>query len=225
MHAVAEELAARVRLSLGSSAHPIYEMVAAALRKLPVKGGTLVDVGCGRGALWEHVSDLFGRYVGVDAVRYDGFPAEAELRLCDLNHVRWPLADGGADAVVSLEAIHFLENPRAFVRELTRLAKPGGWVAVTTPNQLNLTSKLYLVFKNQFHWFQEAPGCYPAHITALLEVDLIRIFTEAGLGGLAVHYTNRGRIPLTPWDWPAICRGRLFSDNFMVVGRKPETPG
>lgn len=74
--------------------------------------------------------------------------------------------------------IEHLENPRAFIRVLVRLTKPGGWVFVTTPNQLSLLSQMTLMLKNQFNAFQEAPSLYPAHITALLEIDLIRITTE-----------------------------------------------
>ena len=57
------------------------------------------------------------------------------------------LPDGWADVVTALEVIEHLENPRAFCRELARVAKPGGWVVVTTPNQLSLLSLLSLVVK------------------------------------------------------------------------------
>ncbi len=93
------------------------------------------------------------------------------------------------------------------MRELVRLTKRGGLVIVTTPNQLSLLNKLWFVVKNQFIAFQEAPGLYPAHRTALLEVDLIRIASECGLKDSTIHYSNEGRIPLTPWHWPSGCKG------------------
>jgi hypothetical protein len=97
-------------------------------------------------------------------------------------------------------------------------------VIVTTPNQLSLLSKLTLVLKNQFNAFQEAPGLYPAHITALLEIDLIRIFTECGLTNIKTDFTNQGRLPFTPWHWPTRCgfQGRAFSDNVLCLGLKPK---
>jgi 2-polyprenyl-3-methyl-5-hydroxy-6-metoxy-1,4-benzoquinol methylase len=170
------------------------------------------------------VRDWCDRYIGVDAVRYDGFPAEAEFIRLDLDAGKAPLADASADVVCAVETIEHLENPRAFMRELVRLTKPGGLVIVTTPNQLSLLSKLTLVLKNQFNAFQEAPGLYPAHITALLEIDLIRIAKECGLTDIKTDYSNQGRLPFTSLHWPKSLgfQGRVFSDNFCLLARKPQ---
>jgi 2-polyprenyl-3-methyl-5-hydroxy-6-metoxy-1,4-benzoquinol methylase len=48
------------------------------------------------------------------------------------------VADDYADVVASVETIEHLENPRAFMRQLARVVKPGGVVIVSTPNQLSL---------------------------------------------------------------------------------------
>ncbi len=108
------------------------------------------------------------------------------------------------------------------MRELVRLTKPGGLVIVTTPNQLSLLSKLTFILKNQFNAFQQAPGLYPAHITALLEIDFIRIATECKLSDFEINYSNYGRIPFTPWHWPKKLgfHGCTFSDNILLVGSK-----
>jgi 2-polyprenyl-3-methyl-5-hydroxy-6-metoxy-1,4-benzoquinol methylase len=121
---------------------------------------------------------------------------------------------------VSIETIEHLENPRAFFRELTRITRPGGLIVVTTPNQLSLLSKLTLVVKNQFNAFQD--GSYPAHRTALLEIDLRRIAAEVGLTDAQVQYTNSGRIPGMAWHWPFV-GGRAFSDNVAISTRKAQT--
>jgi len=131
------------------------------------------------------------------------------------------LPNNCADVVCAVEIIEHLENPRAFIRELVRLTKPGGLVIVTTPNQLSLLSKLTLILKNQFNAFQEAPGLYPTHITALLEIDLIRIFTECSLTKPQIKYSRCGRMPFTPWHWPKSLgfHGGAFSDNILCVGK------
>ena len=90
---------------------------------------------------------------------------------------------------------------------------------VTTPNQLSLLSKLTLLIKNEFNAFQESPGCYPAHITALLEIDLIRIFQECGLTNIKIDYSNQGRIPFTSMNWHKSFYGRAFSDNLICIGK------
>ncbi len=221
MAQVDESVQTRAHLSAGASDGPIYEMVRRVLAERRPAGGTLLDVGCGHGRLWPAVQALVHRYVGCDAVRYDGFPAEGEFLAIDLDSGRVPLPDGCAEVTVAVETIEHLENPRAFFRELTRLTAPGGLVLVTTPNQLSLLSKLTLLVKNQFNAFQDA--CYPAHLTALLEIDLRRMAAECGLTDVAVAYSRRGRIPGVPWHYPSWLSRlgpRAFSDNVLVVGKK-----
>jgi SAM-dependent methyltransferase len=211
----------RARRSLGTSAEAIYQMVAAALAGRHPGGGVLLDVGCGSGQLWPFVAERFDRYAGADAVPYDGFPEGGEFHRVDLDTGRVPLPDGRADVVVAAETIEHLENPRAFARELVRLTKPGGWVVVTTPNQLSVLSKFGLLLRNEFPHFRGAN--YPAHLTALLEIDLRRIATECGLAEVAVAYSGCGRMPGVRWHWPGFLSRlarRALSDNVLVVGRK-----
>jgi 2-polyprenyl-3-methyl-5-hydroxy-6-metoxy-1,4-benzoquinol methylase len=212
----------RARASKGGSDDVIHAAVERLLRRLGVAGGgVLLDVGCGTGALRARLGSAFGRYVGADILRYDDFPADAEFHRIDLDSGRAPLPDGFADVTVSVETIEHLENPRALVREMVRLTRPGGWALVTTPNQLSLASKLSLALRGAFVAFVEAPGLYPAHISALLESDLRRMAAESGLVDVAIAYTDSGRMPLTPWRWPGL-GGRSFSDNVLMAGRKPE---
>jgi SAM-dependent methyltransferase len=213
---------ARARLSLGTSDEAIYRTVARALQGRHPGDGTLIDVGCGHGRLWKHLHQHFRQYVGVDVVRYDGFPAEGEFCQLDLDRGRAPLPDGAGEVAAAVETIEHLENPRAFVRELTRLVKPGGWVVVTTPNQLSLLSKLTLLLKNQFNAFQA--GDYPAHLTALLEIDLRRMVAECGLTAAGVDYSRRGRMPGLARHFPTFLSRwcpRTFSDNVLIVAQKP----
>ncbi|HEU4557638.1 MAG TPA: methyltransferase domain-containing protein [Longimicrobium sp.] len=213
---------ARARQSRGTSGDAIYRMVAAAVAARHTGGGTLVDVGCGTGNLWRFVRDRFDRYLGVDAVRYDGFPPDGEFAAADLDGGEIPLPAGSADVVAAVETIEHLENPRAFMRELARAARPGGWVIVTTPNQLSLLSRATLLARGEHNAFRD--GSYPAHITALLEVDLRRIAAECGLAGAAVEYSASGRLPLTGAHYPR-WMSRLWprglSDNVLLAARKP----
>ena len=215
------EVAERARLSQGTSETAIYEMVVKALEERVAAGSTLIDVGCGAGQLWPFLRRQFGRYIGVDVVRYENFPAAAEFTQANLDTGRVALPDGSADVVAAVETIEHLENPRAFMRELVRLVKPGGWVVVTTPNQLSLLSLLTLAIKQRFSAFQEVH--YPAHLTALLEVDLQRIANECGLRDVVISYSHEGRVVLTSRHYPRFLARRFpraFSDNLLLIGRK-----
>lgn len=212
-----DDLETRARHSLGASNIAIYSMVAEALERHHAGGGLLIDVGCGRGNLWSFVRSRFDRHIGVDAIAFEGFPPDAEFHRVDLETGSVPLPDGSGDVVAAVETIEHLENPRAFMRELVRLAMPGGLVIVTTPN---LLSVLTLVLKHRFAAFQDVD--YPAHRTALLEVDLRRIAAECRLTDVEIAYSHEGRIALTSCRYPRSL-SRLFpralSDNLLLIGR------
>jgi 2-polyprenyl-3-methyl-5-hydroxy-6-metoxy-1,4-benzoquinol methylase len=216
-------LEARARMSLGASDDAIHAAVERALRQRGVKGATVVDLGCGGGALRSALGGTCARYLGVDAVRYDGFPSEGEWHGANLDALPTSLPDAVADVAVAVETIEHLENPRALLRELVRVVRPGGWIVVTTPNQLSLLSRLTFLLRGQFNAFQDAS--YPAHITALLEVDLRRIASECGLVDVAVEYTGRGRVPTTGSHWPGWLSRAWpsgLSDNVLLIARRAD---
>lgn len=220
MTSTAAQVEARARLSEGRSADPIYATVAGMLASCDARG-VVADVGCGSGALWSALNGRFSACIGLDAARYDGLPPDVDFRAIDLDAERLPLEDASVDAAVAVEVIEHLENPRAFARELARIVRPGGWVVISTPNQLSLLSLLTLAAKGRFSAFQDAE--YPAHLTALLEVDLRRILGEAGLHDIRVAYTKRGRIPFTGVHFPAALASlapRSLSDNVVAAGRR-----
>jgi 2-polyprenyl-3-methyl-5-hydroxy-6-metoxy-1,4-benzoquinol methylase len=209
----------RALASQGQSNEAIYSSV---VKSIGSRTGKVIDVGCGQGGFQRYLDLTDREYIGVDIVRYPEFPDAGKFIQSDLDRCEIKLPDNYAEVVCSIETIEHLENPRAFMRELQRITAPGGIIIVTTPNQLSLLSKLTLVFKNQFNAFQETPGCYPAHITALLEIDLIRIAAESQLADIEIYYTNHGRIPGGEKTWPNSLglKGRMFSDNIIVTAKK-----
>ncbi len=205
----------------GVSKTGIYEMVAAALKEIGIKNARILDIACGIGLLHPYLLPFLDEYEGADIVRFSDYPDGLRFHLVDGDTGKVPAADGAYDVVISVETIEHLENPRAFMRELARLTKPGGWLMVTTPNQLSFLSKATLVFKNHFTFFGK--DWYPSHLSALLEVDLIRMAYEVNLTDAKIHYGHAGRIILTPFHfgkWFARTFPRACNDNVMLVGRK-----
>jgi SAM-dependent methyltransferase len=195
-------------------------MIATYLSTKRERGGTLLDVGCGSGALQTFVQPLVDRYVGSDLIRYDSFPEDCEFYLANFGSEALPLPEAFADIVVAAEIVEHLENPRALMRELARVVKPGGWLLVTTPNQLSLLSLLTLLTRHRFAAFQDAN--YPAHLTPLLEVDLLRMASEIDLVDVSVEWSGRGRIPKTSRHYPSVLTRfwpRGLSDNLLLAGR------
>ena len=212
-----------------SNSSVLYERVVSLIDARHSEGGTVIDAGCGKGTLASHIANRFDRYLGLDIVDHLT-PAKrisnVEFVKVDFDSQTFALPDGLADFTCSLETIEHLENPRAFLRELVRLTKQGGYVIVTTPNQLSFQSKACLIIRNEFVHFQERPGLYPAHLSPLLEIDLIRMARENDLKQVEIVYTGDGRIPGMTKHWPQwLCsvrnwRGRAFSDNVVMIGKK-----
>jgi SAM-dependent methyltransferase len=231
MQEPAPAVVARALVSRGASGQAIHAMVRRGLVARGLRPLVLLDVGCGKGELGAALAGLHGRYVGADVVRHTGFPPGEEFVVVDLDQGHVALPDGTADVVACVETIEHVENPRALVRELTRLMKNGAWLFVTTPNQLSAAAKLSLLIRNQYPAFVEAPGLYPAHITALLEADLVRLARECGLVDVSIEYSGVGRVPLSSRHWPGFLArstgalGRALSDNVMLCGQKPANGG
>lgn len=207
-------------LSKGVSGYPVRDM---ALRLVePYRtSGSLLDYGAGVGDLLKEIHGLgwFDHLAGADIMpRPASLPEEIGWWQNDLND---PLVDSDRfDVVLSTEVVEHLENPRAMMREIAGFLKPGGVVVMTTPNQESIRSLCSLVFGGHYAAFRGAS--YPAHITALLQLDLERIAIEAGFNQIEFHHTGHGRLPkVCSVTWQQVSfgwlSGRRFSDNVAMT--------
>jgi len=228
MDSLPENVVRRLRaaeLSGGISSDSIYNTIENIISGRGL-GGAVLDYGAGIGELTQRLSQSgsFTRVVGADILDApSNFATRTEWIQQDLNE---PVSnhEGEFDVVVAAEVIEHLENPRFMIRELYRLLRPGGTAIVSTPNNESWRSILALIARGHFVAFAES--CYPAHITALLRIDLTRILLEAKFHKPQFYFTNFGGIPKKPHiTWQQISMGLLrgvrFSDNLIAVARKP----
>lgn len=209
----------------GYSDSAIYDMVKAAIRARG-NADSILDFGAGQGYFAGVLlaSGLYRRVVAADLMpRPPDLPEGIEWLQADLNH-RIPLNELQFDLVTAIEVIEHLENPRAMMRECFRLLRPGGMLLLTTPNNESIRSLVSLAIRGHFAAF--GPGSYPAHITALLSVDLARASREAGFVDQAISYSGAGMVPGLPGrTWRSVglgvARGRRFSDNLLLSCRRP----
>jgi 2-polyprenyl-3-methyl-5-hydroxy-6-metoxy-1,4-benzoquinol methylase len=209
-------------LSGGISSEPIKSLILRLLERERA-GGSLLDFGAGTGELLTRLHGLerFEHLAGIDLFpRPATLPAEIDWHQQDLNDV--VESASRFDTVVCSETIEHLENPRHVFRVLRRLLRPGGLLVLTMPNQESIRSYAGLLFAGHFTHFLGA--CYPAHITALLRLDLARLCAEHGFAPPAFAFTDDGAIPkLATVHWQQVSfgmlRGRLFSDNLAMTTR------
>ncbi len=107
--------------------------------------GLVLDIPAGEGAL-----SVAARNMGFDVMAGEidpqFFKAKGiECRFMDMNKPL-PLEDGCLDYVVCLEGIEHLENAFQFTRECHRVLRPGGHLILSTPNILNMASRLKYFF-------------------------------------------------------------------------------
>ena len=109
------------------------------LRLPPCPGGRVLDAGCGEGRTLEQLRDLGWQVEGVDFDRGAVLGAAARgipVRLGTLEDQRYP--DGAFDAVVHRHVLEHVPDPAGFLAECRRLLKPGGRLALVTPNAASL---------------------------------------------------------------------------------------
>jgi SAM-dependent methyltransferase len=189
--------------------------------------GRALDLGAGQGAL-SYALRLRGFEVTAADINPGQFRAEgvACARL-DLNRPL-PFPDRDFDLVLAVEILEHLESPRAFLREVSRVLRPGGLAVVSTPNITSLPSRVLFLATGCFDLFvptkrrlqdpldAEADG----HITPIPGWLLRYHLREGGFEIEKTRYTM-AYIPLVPRAALRFLHGRLSGRVGLYAARRP----
>ena len=120
----------------------------------------VAEVGCGRGALvdqgqpggaWQDLRGAGRTVIGIDIeATGEQNPVIDEFRLIGADG-RWPLADGSVDLAVSDFVLEHVTDPKGFVRELSRVLRPGGIFIARTISRRSLLAAAARVVPNDHH--------------------------------------------------------------------------
>jgi len=109
-----------------------------------IQTGRMLDVGCSIGAFFEFFSpDLWERH-GVElspsAARYAAETQQAEVRIGTLQDARY--SPSQFDLVTLIDILYYLDDPAAEIREIRRVLRPGGYLAIEVAGQA------YMLWRN-----------------------------------------------------------------------------
>lgn len=104
-------------------------------------GDRVLDCGCGRGFYLNFIRQVSDcRLIGIDLELDYLHIAQKTVQplhpggLVAASVYRLPFPDGHFDKVILSEVLEHLEDDRAGLREVTRVVRPGGIIAITVPN-------------------------------------------------------------------------------------------
>jgi 2-polyprenyl-3-methyl-5-hydroxy-6-metoxy-1,4-benzoquinol methylase len=102
-----------------------------------IRGGRLLEIGCGNGGMTRLLAPLVAELVALDV----STPSLAEVAKLGLPNVRTVEAlledyrpECTFDWIVLSEVLEHVRNPQQVVRQLVRCLAPGGSLLITTPN-------------------------------------------------------------------------------------------
>ena len=214
----------------GSEFRPLHEINPLRLDWIDsmasLAGKQAIDIGCGGGILAESMAARGARVTGIDladkplrvaelhglesgvSVSYERIAAEAMAQRCP----------GQFDVVTCMEMLEHVPDPASTVRACAALARPGGWVFMSTINR-NPKAFLFAIVGAEYVLNLLPKGTHE-YEKFLRPAELASYARQAGLD--LVEMTGLTYNPITR-------RYRLsqsdVSVNYLVAFRKPAAPG
>lgn len=235
-------------IAYGTPMLKIYDAVANevgrrfAKKDLPIVS---LDIGAGRGDLLKRISSFHKIQPHACDYHVERFDhGICEIRKVDLNKDILPYEDNQFDLVTCSEVFEHLENYHSAIREAFRVLKKGGVFIVTTPNVLNMKSRVRYLSSGFVNLFGPLPVktddyySMGKHITPIPYFYLANSLMDAGFMdiGLSVDKTQMTSllylVLLFPILWPLWKvflyneerKGKLTNANRIHVSRHISTP-
>lgn len=189
----------------------VYGNKLAASLPSPIAGKRVLDLGCGRGFWTEHFSKVGAHVIGVDASSGGIERARASYPRLDFRQLAITedliqvLGEDPFDAVVSIEVVEHVYDPRGFARSCFNALRPGGTLILTTPYHgyvKNLAISLIGGWDNHFTALWDG-----GHVKFWSRNTLTSLLREIGFVDINFQYC--GRFPLLWMGMVAVAKKPL----------------
>ena len=185
-------------------------------------GDRVLDMGAGAG---RHAFEVFRRGADIVALDYNladlkdvnglfgamieagEVPDGASAATVNGDGTRLPFPDDTFDRIVCSEVMEHIPDDSAAARELARVLKPGGLLAVTVPTFL--PERICWALSDEYH----APFVPGGHVRIFTEAELKNRFVTAGLEPVGSHHAHALH---SPYWWLKCAVGPTNDSNPLV---------
>lgn len=189
----------------------------------PQLRGDYLDLGSGNGELIDRVMREFPVKPRACDYRDDLMTLkDVRVDVANLNLDPLPYPDASFDLITCTEVIEHLEHYRSALREMHRVLRPGGVCIISTPNVLNLRSRLRYLFFGFFNLFgplrfgDDRHHSTHGHINPVAYFYLAHALAAAGFHEISVSVDKLQRgswlpfallwLPLWIYEWRTLRR-------------------
>lgn len=159
---------------------------------------THLDIGAGHGDLIELLrQDFTLQSAACDYIDSLMLLKDVHVDIVDLNNDKLPYPDANYDLVTCTEVLEHVEHYRETIREVHRVLKKDGVFVLTTPNILNMKSRVrFLAFGfyslfGPLHFNESELHSTGGHINPIGLYFLIHSLTDAGFKDIQVTIDKR----------------------------------
>jgi len=183
------------RLSTDKILLSALKMVEKKHKKFPA---THLDIGSGAGSLIKLLKSKFQiKSFACDYTDSLMKEKDVEVAIANLNYEKLPYQNNTFDIVTCTEVVEHLEHYRETIQEAYRVLKPSGTLVISTPNILNLKSRMrFLIFGffNLFgplHFRESELHTTGGHITPIGLFYLNHSLIDAGFNEITVSIDKK----------------------------------
>jgi ubiquinone/menaquinone biosynthesis C-methylase UbiE len=165
------------------------------------KGKDVLEIGCGIGTDGFEFAKYGANYFGIDLTpnsivlakeRFNLFGIKGEFKVSNAEE-SIPYDDNIFDHIYSFGVIHHSPNPRAIIKEMFRVLKPGGTFTVMLYNRSSINYYIEIMFLRKVFRVM----LYPRFIPKLL--SMITGFDEWKLNGHRNILIEKGKLSKSEW--------------------------